>query len=115
MNIIIFFLLLLSSVSSNTKICVNCRYFVKNSIFTGDEYGRCKMYLKEQDNIAEYLVTGAYKNIEKDDYYYCSTARGSEQMCGKQGKNYKKKYERKLGNMFNNISDDNEEHSNNDQ
>lgn len=111
MNIIIFFLLLLSSGASNTKLCVNCRYFVKNSIFAGDEYGCCKMYLKEQDNIAEYLVTGAYKNIEKDDYYYyCSTVRGSERMCGKQGKDYKKKYKRKLINILfhDNDNDDDE-------
>jgi hypothetical protein len=69
------------------------------------------MYLKEQDNISNYLVTGAYENIEKDDYYYCSTARGSEQMCGKQGKNYKKKYERKLGNILFDDNDDDQDQS----
>ena len=105
MNIIIFFLLLLSSVTSNTKICINCRHFVKDTIFTNNEFGRCKLYVKEQDNIANYLVTGAYQNIENDDYYYCSTARGSDRMCGKQGKDYKQKYERRLGNLFHDNDD----------
>jgi hypothetical protein len=36
-------------------------------------------------NGKKYFVTGVEKNIE---YYYCSTARDINDMCGKEGKRY---------------------------
>jgi len=38
------------------------------------------------ENSANFLVSG----VEDKDYYFCSTARQYENLCGKEGKNYKK-------------------------
>ena len=39
----------------------------------------------------QFLVTG----ISEEDYNYCSTARKFNDMCGEEGKMYKKKYIKK--------------------
>ena len=39
------------------------------------------------------LVTGAESNTE---YIYCYTTRDAENMCGKEGKMYKKKYTKRV-------------------
>jgi hypothetical protein len=67
------------------KICINCRFFLKNN---NPEFGRCACFPKNIDN-SIFLVTGKYdKNVE---YYFCSTARTDEKMCGEQGKKYEEK------------------------
>jgi hypothetical protein len=75
----------------NTKFCLNCRYFLDNS-YTGIQFGKCAQFPHIiEDN--SYLITGTsiYQEI---DYHYCSTARSSEKMCGKEGKIYKRKYQK---------------------
>jgi hypothetical protein len=67
------------------KLCVNCKFFI-NDHTRDNEYGKCSFLSREESN-TNFLVTGI-KNI---DYYYCSTARQYESLCGKEGKNYKKK------------------------
>jgi len=37
----------------------------------------------------KYLITGKIKNF-KTDYFYCSTSRNYESMCGAGGKNFEK-------------------------
>ena len=76
------------------KICVNCKFF-KNS-FTSDnrlrdnKYGKCSFFstVEKHTNI-NFLVTG----IQEINYFYCSTAREYNDMCGKEGKMYVKKTE----------------------
>lgn len=78
-----------SQKSTNTKFCLNCRYFLDNTN-TGIQFGKCSQFPHIiQDN--SYLITGTsiYQEI---DYHFCSTARSSETMCGKEGKMYKRKY-----------------------
>lgn len=81
---------------SQTKLCINCKFFTKDWFFTSNEYGLCQKYPKKSDITAEYLVTGELKP-PVNDFYYCSTARGSSDMCGPVGKDFKKKYKRRLG------------------
>jgi hypothetical protein len=67
----------------NTKICINCKYFIsdnRNGIF-----GKCSFFPTSEGKL-NLLVTG----VNKDEYYYCSTARDSNDMCGEEGKYYKK-------------------------
>lgn len=81
-----------SQKSMNTKFCLNCRYFLDNS-YTGIQFGKCAQFPHIiEDN--SYLITGTsiYQEI---DYHYCSTARNTETMCGKEGKIYKRKYQKK--------------------
>ena len=79
--------LTLHSAKINTKFCINCRYFIPNKC--NNEYGKCSLFINE--NI-KYLVDGV---IRDNDYYACSTARSWNDLCGKEGKKYKKKYTRR--------------------
>ena len=74
-----------------TKLCVNCKFFT-NSFTNSKIYGKCSLFPKSEMDI-EYYVTG---NKKKVDFFYCSTARGSDDMCGKEGK----KYVNKLSNFW---------------
>jgi hypothetical protein len=67
----------------NTRFCINCKFFT-NSILTHTKYGKCTAFPKPKKD-DDYLVTGIKQNIEN---YYCSVARNSEDMCGKEGKKY---------------------------
>lgn len=65
------------------KFCINCKFFT-NSFMTDNIYGKCSLFRKTERNI-NYFVNGIDKNI---DYYYCSSARNRDDMCGKEGKKY---------------------------
>jgi hypothetical protein len=80
---------------SQTNFCINCKYFMKNGFFTSNQFGRCQKYFKTNDITSEYLVSGEYKT-PINDYYYCSTARSDNNMCGIRGKDFKKKYKKNL-------------------
>lgn len=66
------------------KLCINCKYFITDNN-TG-KYGKCSLFPTDQGRI-RVLVNG----INEQDCYYCSTSRSSSDMCGKEGKYYKKK------------------------
>jgi hypothetical protein len=58
-----------------TKICVNCKYFIKDDQFVdSDLYGKCSFFPRSKDNEINYLVAG--NNVKYVmEYYYCSTDR----------------------------------------
>ena len=68
------------------KLCINCKFFIKD-LENRLEYGKCSLFPTDESTVS-FLVTG-YKSI--DNYYYCLTARKSERLCGKEGINYEKK------------------------
>ena len=71
------------------KLCIDCKFFRK-SIFSNDnKYGKCSFFTERKDDDNHFLVTGI-KNKE-EFYYFCSTSRNFEHMCGKEGKHYEKK------------------------
>lgn len=75
---------------STNKFCKNCRFYIED--LKDPQYSKCYRFPKI-DNTDNYLVTG----IESDkntEFYYCSTARMSDLLCGEEGK----KYETKLKN-----------------
>jgi len=71
------------------KLCINCKFF-RNS-FNNDNtvadsrYGKCLLFPKLETDF-DFLVTG----IENIDYYYAYIARKYVDMCGVEGKLYKK-------------------------
>jgi len=68
------------------KLCINCKHFITDN--NTDKFGKCSLFTKK-NNIYN-LVNGINKdNIE---YHYCAVSRDTEDMCGKEGKMYKKKY-----------------------
>ena len=66
------------------KLCINCNFCIKKNNLTPDYLAKCNLF-PHIENKKKVLVN---KNIE---YYYCSTARIVERMCGKEGKRYKEK------------------------
>jgi len=70
------------------KLCINCKYFIDNNL-AGPAYGRCSYYPL---NNTRFLIDGKNDMI---DYRYASVVRGSNSLCGNEGKHYKKKYVRK--------------------
>jgi len=79
----LFLLYTLSSIalpSIALSFCKNCKHFIKNGAI---QYGKCGFFpIKVKDN---YLVTGIKS---ENDYFYCSTAREFDRMCGYEGKHY---------------------------
>ena len=77
------------------KLCVNCKFFMKESFLTPDTYSKCtKFSFIEHD---DFFVNGI-KRPETKQYYYCSTARNFDHMCGIEGKKYEEKFEKKIKN-----------------
>jgi hypothetical protein len=67
------------------KLCINCKFFI-NSVSGDNKHGKCSLFPKEE-NILNFLVSG----VNDNDYYHCSITRKYDDMCGKEGKKYKKK------------------------
>lgn len=68
------------------KICINCKHFIADD--DDGSFGKCSLFPQKKDNI-DFLVYGIEKE-EIVDYSYCSTARNFDNLCGKEGKMYKK-------------------------
>lgn len=69
------------------KFCIHCKYYIQKDGYNG----KCSLFTKNEESDIDFLVNGK-KNILDDNYiYYAATARGDENMCGKEGKYYKKK------------------------
>jgi hypothetical protein len=79
--------LLTNSLETKPKFCVNCRYFISNN--DGSEYGKCSQFPIEN---TKYLINGI---VAETEYYSCNTARTWESLCGKDAKEYKKKYRKR--------------------
>lgn len=81
----IIFLLII--VSEAIQPCTQCKFFKKN-FWTDPTFGKCTLFSKpvEDDN---FFVTGI-QTPKKMDYYYCSTARTLDSMCGNDGTFYQK-------------------------
>lgn len=80
--LLLYFLLLTQSTKLKPKFCLNCKYLLRDN---NDDTinGKCKKfpYVKNP----KYLVSGDEKNME---YFFCSTARSHENMCGTDATQY---------------------------
>jgi hypothetical protein len=85
--IVIFYSLIFPIISLKEpvqKICINCKYFIPDN--NNGVYGKCSLFPKKEAKI-KFLVNG----IDEEEYYYCSTVRATNDICGEEGKYYKKK------------------------
>jgi len=100
-NYIIFLFIIQKLYSLKTiplKLCINCKYFIKGNYDT-DEYSKCSFFKKKKDDDVNYLINGNqevnfWNNILtkiNDEFYYCSTARSCDNMCGREGIKFEKK------------------------
>ena len=80
------------------KICTNCKYYLKD-LSSLSKLEKCTFFEKieaedeitsKRENI-KYLISGikSEKNKKPKNYFLCETARGIENMCGLEGKNFK--------------------------
>ena len=81
--IILCLIWLVGAFTPKPKLCINCKYFITNSK-SGDEYGKCSAFPVENP---KFLIDDVVRN---DEFYYCSTARTWNDLCGKIGKKYYK-------------------------
>lgn len=68
------------------KFCIDCKFY-KKDFFTSSEFGKCVLFPYGAHDDYFLVNRKMDKNIE---YYYCSTSRKSENMCGKEGKFFEK-------------------------
>ena len=76
----------------NNKLCQSCRYFINDNL----SLGKCYLFPKvknrdineKRKDLQIFLKTGDTVRSKTIDYIYCSSARNSEFMCGKDGKKY---------------------------
>ena len=88
----ILFLPILSFKEIKPKLCVNCKYFITDN--DTDKFGKCSLFQRKENDIYS-LVIGIHKDTNNEYRHFCSVARSSENMCGREGKMYKKKYTKK--------------------
>ena len=87
----ILFLPILSLKVMKPKLCVNCKYFITDDI--NSKFSKCSLFPRKENDIYNLVNGGIYE--DNVDYSYCYTSRNLEDMCGKEGKMYKKKYIKK--------------------
>jgi hypothetical protein len=71
----------------NIKFCKDCKFF-KNDFLPQTKFGHCTHFPFQPSDY--YLVDGV-KDTSPSSYYYCTTARSSERMCGTEGKYFESK------------------------
>ena len=77
------------------RICKNCKYVITDISYDfSNEYSKCSLFNTTTTlSNTKYLVTGVDDGVRVHvDYSYCSTARTFQNMCGQEGKMYKRKY-----------------------
>jgi len=92
--ILIFFNTFFLGVSLQLKFCVNCKFAINNmdlDKYNNNKFMKCSRFPIINENNKQCLVT----NISEENYNYCSIARKFNDMCGEEGKMYKKKYIKK--------------------
>ena len=80
-------LIYISSIIIKPKLCIDCKHFTKDYL-SSNKFGKCALFPTE-DNSKYFLVYGIKE--KNKDFYYCSTARNYEDMCGNEGKFFVKK------------------------
>ena len=82
----LFLIIIIDLVNAQHKFCLNCRH-AQTNFFSGATFSKCKLFPLKVENEVEYLVSGK----PHSEYYFCSTARRYDHMCGLEGKYYDKK------------------------
>lgn len=91
-HIILFFCSIVLPVFSlkamKPKLCINCKYFITDN--DNGLFGKCSLFPEEHAKFG-FLVNG----VNEETYSFCFIARKWDDMCGEEGKLYKKKYTKK--------------------
>jgi len=79
---------IISLKQTKPKLCINCKHFIPDNL--NSKFSKCSFFPKRENKI-NFLVNG----INEEEYYYCSISRDANDMCGEEGKYYKKKIVKK--------------------
>jgi len=88
----IFYIIYSLWILHNKNPCINCKFFINNEI--SPKYGQCSLF-----------PIIYYNSNDDKKYYYCSTIRGNENKCGKEGKYWKKKEKHLFSSYMDDIYD----------
>lgn len=91
--ILIFFSIILPIISLKQikqKLCIDCKHFIPDNI--DDKFGKCSLF--EKKTYTKYFLVNGI-NEDAREYHYCATSRNEYDMCGEEGKYYKKKMDKK--------------------
>ena len=83
---------IMSLKQTKPKLCINCKHFIPDN--SSGKFGKCSFFPRNEENKMYYLVNGMNEETEKK-YNYCSISRNTNDMCGEEGKYYKKKIVKK--------------------
>lgn len=98
LNLFLFSVSITNSRQLKPKFCINCKYYIPSQQNKAN-FGKCALFPSQQ---ADFLVSGT-ENPE--NYYYCSTARSWQDMCGKNATRYVKKYKKNIDKTIDNTID----------
>lgn len=73
---------------TNDKFCVNCKFFINAS---NEKFGRCKLFIRENNNDLDYYLVTGVKALEPTDYQFCSLVRSDKDKCGVGAIHYREK------------------------
>jgi hypothetical protein len=101
---IILFATILYGVSSLTppnpyhqKKCINCEFFLakKKPFMIGldntPDYGQCSLFKKEHKKYNKFISDEEMKDKLDLEFYHCTSARAFNDMCGEEGRFYRKR------------------------
>ena len=89
-------MMFMAGFSLKPKICIDCKHFIPDDDPNLLEFGKCSLSKYEiNKNDEKYLVTGIQVPLVVE-YRFCTTMRSNEKLCGKEGKNYVKKYRKRI-------------------
>lgn len=73
--------------SFEIPLCIHCKHY-RNILLTNSKFGTCALFpIVTNDDY--YFVNGV--KSKKVVNYYCAVARGSDRMCGEEGKYFERK------------------------
>ena len=86
-----FFSLFSSMISTKPKLCINCKFLIKD-FFVVNATEKCSLFPKvEKEKYDRFFLMDGGISIEKTDFQYCNISREYEELCGKEGNFYKEK------------------------
>jgi hypothetical protein len=88
----IFFIVLTLASSLKPKFCANCRYFINDG--SNEALGSCSLFQRLETRVNYNLVVKDH--AMPVSYKPCVLVRMDANLCGKEGKMYKKKYVKRI-------------------
>lgn len=76
--------------SKQIKLCIDCKHF-KKDFFSTNKFGKCSLFPIDDYEYNKYYFVDGYQNEKKQNYYFCSTVRHFDSMCGNEGKLFVKR------------------------